>query len=158
MSSRRVLIIDSDAGSAAALQRLIASWHYDAVCESDETRALATAGETEPAVIVASSSGHSADDFSLLREIRAQQTETPIIWVTGAGSVEMALHVVQNEGAYHYFEKPVADDKLASCSIGQSNYPKPSGKMLSCAGNFRSGERSVNWLGSPNRCAKSIRL
>ena len=111
MPSRRVLIIDSDAGSAAALQRLIASWNYDAVCESDETRALATAGETEPAVIVASS-GPSADDFGLLREIRAQQTETPIIWVTGAGSVEMALHVVQNEGAYHYFEKPVADDKL----------------------------------------------
>ena len=112
MSFRRVLIIDSDSSGAEALKGLIAGWNYDVVSESDETRALAIVSKTEPAVIVASSSVHSADDFGLLREIRAQQPDTPIIWVTGAGSVEMALHVVQDEGAYHYFEKPVDADKL----------------------------------------------
>src|SRR5688500_4529801 len=106
MSLRRVLIIDSDTSAADALKSLIAGWNYEVLSESGETRALSTVGETEPAVIVASSSVQSADDFGLLREIRAQQPDTPIIWVTGAGSVEMALHVVQDEGAYHYFEKP----------------------------------------------------
>ena len=112
MSLRRVLIIDSDTSAADALKSLIAGWNYEVLSESGETRALSTVGETEPAVIVASSSVQSADDFGLLREIRAQQPDTPIIWVTGAGSVEMALHVVQDEGAYHYFEKPVDADKL----------------------------------------------
>ena len=74
MSLRRVLIIDSDANSAAALNTLIAEWDYEVVSEADEVRALAAASETEPAVIVASSAPKSNDDFRLLREIRSMRT------------------------------------------------------------------------------------
>lgn len=112
MSSRRVLIIDPDLNDGEALKALIEKWKYDVFLEADEARGVVAAGEAKPSVIIASSSLESADNFQLLREIRAQQADTPLIWLTGAGSVEMAIHVIQDEGAYHYFEKPVDADKL----------------------------------------------
>lgn len=91
---------------------MIAEWNYEATCESDQTEAAATIASADPTVIIASSAAKSGTDFSLLHEIRALQPDTPLIWLTDAGSVEMALHVVQDEGAFHYFEKPVDSDKL----------------------------------------------
>lgn len=112
MSSRRVLIIDTDLSSGEALKALIAGWDYEVLLERDEARALSAAEATEPSAIIASSPANSGDDFHLLREIRERQPDIPLIWLTDAGSVEMALHVIQDEGAYHYFEKPVDADKL----------------------------------------------
>ena len=65
-----------------------------------------------PSVIVAGSAASASDGFSLLREIRALYPETPVVLVTDQGSIEMALNAIQQEGAYHYFEKPVDGDKL----------------------------------------------
>ena len=110
--SSRVLIIDPDRTSTDALQATMAESNYDVVLEHDESRVVSALEETQPSVIIASSSAVSGDDFKLLREIRSQQPDIPLIWLTDAGSVEMALHVIQEEGAYHYFEKPVDSDKL----------------------------------------------
>ena len=112
MSFRRVLLIDSDANSAQELAALIAGWNYEVISQTDEAGALSAVEKIEPAAIIASSAARAADDFRLLRDLRALQPDTPIIWLTGTGSVEMALHVVQDVGAYHYFEKPVDADKL----------------------------------------------
>lgn len=112
MSSRRVLIIDPDSGSGEALKAIIANWKYDVLLEQEESQAVSASGEAHPSAIIASSSAGSGDNFQMLRDIRAQQPDTPLIWLTDAGSVEMALHVTQEEGAYHYFEKPVDADKL----------------------------------------------
>jgi DNA-binding NtrC family response regulator len=111
MSSRRVLIIDPDSGSGESLKAIIADWKYDVLLEQ-ELHAVSAPGDPLPAAIIASSSTGSGDNFQLLRDIRAQQPDIPLIWLTDAGSVEMALHVIQQEGAYHYFEKPVDADKL----------------------------------------------
>src|SRR5688572_18007613 len=112
MSSRRILIIDPDRSSGEALKTLIADWEYDVLLEHDASRGIAVVGESDPSVIVAGSSPSSGDGFHLLREIRALQPETPVVLLTGAGSIEMAVHAIQEEGAYHYFEKPVDAYKL----------------------------------------------
>lgn len=112
MSSRRILIIDPDRSSGETLKALIADWEYDVLLEHDAPRGIALAGESDPSVIVAGSSPSSGDGFHLLREIRALQPETPVVLLTGAGSIEMAVHAIQEEGAYHYFEKPVDAYKL----------------------------------------------
>ncbi len=111
MSSRHVLIIDSDRGSGEALSELVAGWNYDVLLATDSSAAVARLGEVTPAAIIVGSFA-SSDGFSLLREIRALQAETPVVLLTGDGSIEMALNAIQQEGAYHYFEKPVDADKL----------------------------------------------
>ncbi|MGH9967054.1 MAG: sigma-54-dependent transcriptional regulator [Pyrinomonadaceae bacterium] len=112
MSYRRVLIIDSDRTSAEALSELIAGWNYNVLLAKSTDEGLARLAEATPSVIIAGSSTSSAEGFSLLREIRAVQPQTPVILLTGDGSIETALNAIQEEGAYHYFEKPVEADKL----------------------------------------------
>jgi DNA-binding NtrC family response regulator len=52
------------------------------------------------------------DGFGLLREMRQLHPETAVILLTGQGTVEMALRAIQEEGAFHYFEKPIDFSKL----------------------------------------------
>src|SRR4030095_11008790 len=52
------------------------------------------------------------DDFGRLRELRQLHPETAVILLTGQGTVEMALRAIQEEGAFHYLEKPIDFAKL----------------------------------------------
>ena len=111
LSSRRILLVDPDPNSGEALSRLIDSWGYDTTLAengSDDTEFIL---KNDPAVVVLSESS-SSDNFDLLRLIKAHKSDVPVILLAGSGSVEMAMRAIQEEGAYHYFEKPVDFNKL----------------------------------------------
>jgi DNA-binding NtrC family response regulator len=91
---------------------MISSWDYEVEFEQEISAAVKCAAKIRPAVIVAANSATSADRFVFLKAIRALEFETPVVLLTDDGSVEMALRAVQEEGAYHYFEKPVDENKL----------------------------------------------
>ncbi|MEP6635258.1 MAG: sigma-54 dependent transcriptional regulator [Acidobacteriota bacterium] len=112
MSSRRVLIIDPDHSAGEALQAVLSGWDYDVLLAQDTSQGIVASGDSDQSVIIASSAGSGGDSFAILRELRAQQPETPVVLLAAAGSIEMALHAIQEEGAYHYFEKPVDAQKL----------------------------------------------
>ncbi len=112
MSSRRILVIDSDANSGQALRDLINSWGYDVKLEQNSSPALDSILKLEPAVIIDSSSLASGNGSHVLREIRNQQFSIPVILLAESGTIELAIHAIQEEGAHHYFEKPVDANKL----------------------------------------------
>ncbi len=112
MSAHRILVIDSDHVSGETLSELVSGWNYDVTLARDNSDGVARLGETTPSVIIVGSSLSSSDGFSLLREIRGLQPDTPVVLIAGDGSIEKALKAIQEEGAYHYFEKPVVADKL----------------------------------------------
>jgi DNA-binding NtrC family response regulator len=112
MSSRRILIIDQDPQSGAELRELVAGWNYEVVLAENNAQGLEHFGDTTPSVIVAGSAVSTSDGFRHLREIRALYPDTPVVLITNQGSIEMALDAIQQEGAYHYFDKPVEADKL----------------------------------------------
>jgi len=112
VSSCRVLIFESDRNSGEALTELITGWNHEVVLAKDREDGLAVLGDSLPAVVIAGSSASSEEGFDLLRQIRVLQPGTPVILLTGDGSIETALNAIQQEGAYHYFEKPVDADKL----------------------------------------------
>jgi DNA-binding NtrC family response regulator len=112
LSSRRILVVDPDPNSGAALQQLIQSWGYDAVLNSNGSPDVEFLLKHDPAVVIDSESPSSKDTFNVLRQIRSQQTEMPVILLAESGTVELAMRAIQEEGAYHYFEKPVDANKL----------------------------------------------
>src|SRR5688572_25371020 len=112
MPRRRILVIDRDPESGSALSSSISEWNYDVVLARDNVEALPHFEDTTPSVIVAGNAVSSSDGFKPLRDIRALFPESPVVLVTDHGSIEMALTAIQQEGAYHYFEKPVEGDKL----------------------------------------------
>jgi DNA-binding NtrC family response regulator len=111
MSSRRILIIDTDEQSTTRLRELVSGWGYSTACEPDTAAALRAAIELEPEVILDCISP-AAENFALLRELRSRQLNVPVIVITDGGSIEGAIQAIREEGAYHYFEKPVDANKL----------------------------------------------
>ncbi|MBC8029626.1 MAG: sigma-54-dependent Fis family transcriptional regulator [Pyrinomonadaceae bacterium] len=111
LSSRRILVVDSNADSGEALKQQIASWGYEVILEGSSP-SIDSILKTDPAVIIDSSTLISGDGFDVLRHVKTYQTGIPVILLAERGSIELAVRAIQDEGAYHYFEKPVDANKL----------------------------------------------
>ncbi|HJU53843.1 MAG TPA: sigma-54 dependent transcriptional regulator [Pyrinomonadaceae bacterium] len=112
MAKARVLIVDDEKAAGEGLRDLLAAEGYETVAEGDGVAGLRRVEEFLPSVVITDVLMPRMDGFGLLREIRSRYPETAVILLTGQGSVEMALRAIQEEGAYHYFEKPIDMKKL----------------------------------------------
>lgn len=112
MAKGRVLIVDDEPVVANTLREQIAAWGYETVAEADGVAGLRRAEEFLPSVVLTDVMMPRLDGFGLLRELRERHPGMAVILLTGQGSVEMALRAIQDEGAYHYFEKPIDMHKL----------------------------------------------
>src|SRR5919109_5336339 len=104
MTTSRVLIVEGNPGDAATLRDMISAWGYETFVEPNGAAWLDKAKQLRPSVVIAGGVVSHLGRFDLLRHIRAQHPETPVILLTDQGSIEMALQAVKEEGAYHYFE------------------------------------------------------
>ncbi len=112
MPRGRILVVDDDPLLLDTLREILLSGGYDALAESDGRAAIVRLAEARPDVVITDVKMPGLDGFALLRAVRARHPEMPVILLTGEGSVEMALRAVREEGAYHFFEKPVDNDRL----------------------------------------------
>src|SRR5712664_3166077 len=111
-SSRRILVVDQNKSTGQALQELLASWGYEALFEDNGAPSLESILKADPTVIIDSNSLAADENFTVLRDLRAQPHGVPVILLAGSGLLEMAKRAVKEEFAYHYFEQPVDADKL----------------------------------------------
>jgi DNA-binding NtrC family response regulator len=91
---------------------MIASWGYEVVRETNGAANLESIVKTDPVAIIDSRSLAQQEGFDVLRAMRSQQTDIPVIVLAESGTIELAIRAIQEEGAYHYFEKPVDASKL----------------------------------------------
>lgn len=112
MLKGRVLIVDDEPDIADTLRELVTAWGYETATAADALSALKFAREFLPSVVVTDILMPRMDGFAMMRELQEHHPEIPVILLTGQGSVETALRAIQEEGAYHYFEKPVDMQKL----------------------------------------------
>ena len=112
MSDGRILVVDDDPLLLDTLREILRAGGYEALAERDSLSALTRLAEYRPDVVITDVKMPGLDGFALLREVRERQPAVPVILLTGEGSAEMALRAVREEGAYHFFEKPVDNDRL----------------------------------------------
>jgi DNA-binding NtrC family response regulator len=110
--SRSVLIFERDRNSGASLRELLSTWGYQAIIAEDIPAALKAINEVRPALVVDTGSAVSGEDFALLREIRLLDVDLPVVLVTDQGAANSTVENIQQEGVYHYFEKPLDPKKL----------------------------------------------
>jgi DNA-binding NtrC family response regulator len=108
----RVLIIDSDREYSHILRDELKVLGYEVLAEPNNSSGVKVAETFLPSVIITDTITRGRDSFAALREIRASHPHTPVI-IAGQGSIETALRAIQEEGAYHYFDKPVDIEKLS---------------------------------------------
>ncbi|HEU4595162.1 MAG TPA: sigma-54 dependent transcriptional regulator [Pyrinomonadaceae bacterium] len=112
MSKRRVLIVDDEPAIVDSLSELLQGWGYETSVAADGLAGLAALEEFRPSVIITDVYMPQLDGFGLLREARELHSGIAVILLTGAGTIEMAVRAIQEEGAFHYFEKPIDFAKL----------------------------------------------
>jgi DNA-binding NtrC family response regulator len=107
MAKGRVLVVDDEPLIAENLREVLARHGFVAAAVGSGEAALASLPEFRPSVVVTDVRMPGIDGFELLRELREREPSVVVILLTGQGSVEMALRAVREEGAFHFFEKPV---------------------------------------------------
>ncbi|HEX3557860.1 MAG TPA: sigma-54 dependent transcriptional regulator [Pyrinomonadaceae bacterium] len=112
MPKGRILIVDDEPVIAESLDEMLRGWGYETAIAVDGAEGLAAVEEFHPSVVISDVYMPRLDGFGLLREVRELHPDTAVILLTGQGSVEMAMRAIQEEGAFHYFEKPIDFSKL----------------------------------------------
>jgi len=108
----RVLIIDSDREHANFVREHLSEYGYEAAAEFSDLAGLEAMETFQPAVIITDALIPGPHQFALLRELRERSPLMPVILIADNTSAETAIQALQEEGAYHYFEKPVNFDRL----------------------------------------------
>jgi DNA-binding NtrC family response regulator len=107
----RVLIVDDEADSRDALAELTQRWGYDVQTASDGTEALRRAIEWHPDVILTDLVMPNMDGLWLLRALRAELPDCPVVLLTGRGTIQTAVQAIR-EGAFDFIEKPLEVPRL----------------------------------------------
>jgi len=107
----RLLIVDDEPDGRDALAELAQRWGYDVQTASDGTEALRRAIEWHPDVLLTDLVMPSMDGLWLLRALRAELPDVPVVLLTGRGTVQTAVQAIK-EGAYDFVEKPLEVSRL----------------------------------------------
>ena len=114
----KILIVDDEVGIRDLLVAVLKD-HYD-VAEADSGAALQKSfAESQPDVIVLDVNLQDANGLVLLPLIKKRWTDTEVIVLTGAGTMEMAVEAGRL-GAYNFLSKPFQIEKLLAdvkCAI-----------------------------------------
>jgi DNA-binding NtrC family response regulator len=107
----RVLIVDDEADSREALAELTERWGYDVQAASDGSEALRRAIEWHPDLILTDLVMPNMDGLWLLRALRAELPDCPVVLLTGRGTIQTAVQAIR-EGAFDFIEKPLEVQRL----------------------------------------------
>jgi DNA-binding NtrC family response regulator len=110
-ASTKILIVEDDRDNGLALRSLIASWGYDVALAPGGDAAIARGGDEPFDVVLTDIRMEGTDGLAVLKAFRQMQPETPVIVMTGFGSVGTAVAAMKS-GAFNYISKPFKADEI----------------------------------------------
>ncbi len=134
MKLKRLLLIEDDSTLKTALFRALTRFGYSVTTASSKTEALTwLSSQTAWDAILLDLQLPDGNGLELLSDIKRKSATTPVIVLTGHGSVENAVLATQ-KGAFNFLVKPISLDDvvsslnsaLATDSIAVRTAPEPS--------------------------------
>ena len=111
MAKARILIVDDEESTRELFAELLQRWGYEVDQTADGHAALKIAAETRPDVIISDLVMPKLDGLALVRALREEQPDTPVVIITGKGSIDAAVEAVR-EGVFDFVEKPLDPARL----------------------------------------------
>jgi DNA-binding NtrC family response regulator len=111
MSKARILIVDDEESTRELFAELLQRWGYDVDQTGDGHGALKIAAEMHPDVIISDLVMPKLDGLALVRALREEQPDTPVVIITGKGTIDAAVEAVR-EGVFDFVEKPLDPARL----------------------------------------------
>jgi DNA-binding NtrC family response regulator len=110
----RILVVDDDPRERLSLSTMITGFGYAVETAEDGEEALQKLGSTSVDAIVTDLMMPRMDGFALLRQILERGDLTPAVVLTGFGSIDKAISIVHDLGAFWFLEKPAQAAALAT--------------------------------------------
>ena len=107
----RILVVDDEVDMRMALGNVLSRIGHQVFEAGDGTTALEFLGREGVDIVLLDIRMPGMDGVQILRKLRERDQTTPVIMVTGYGSVESAVEVMQL-GASHYLSKPFSNRDL----------------------------------------------
>ncbi len=108
----RVLVVDDEANQRTALASMISGWGYETQAAGDGQDALEQIQTFKPSVVVTDLMMPRMDGPELLKRLGEMEGAPPAIMLTAFGSIETAIEMVHDLGAYWFLEKPLQPGAL----------------------------------------------
>jgi DNA-binding NtrC family response regulator len=101
----RVLIVDDDAASRELLETRLDALNCDVAMAADGREALSAIRREPPSVVLLDLQMPGMDGMEVLRALRQDRIDVPVIVITAHGSIESAVAAMK-QGAYDFILKP----------------------------------------------------
>src|SRR2546425_10430943 len=98
MSKARILIVDDEESTRELFAELLQRWGYEVDRTADGHAALKIAAEMHPDVIISDLVMPKLDGLALVRALREEQPDTPVVIITGKGTIDAAVEAVRERG------------------------------------------------------------
>lgn len=110
-STMTVLLVEDDPLVLLGAEQALSLAGMTVLTATNAEAALQCLATTQPDAVVSDIRLPGADGFELLRQVRALDSEVPVILMTGHGDIRMAVDAM-HIGAYDFLEKPFSSDRL----------------------------------------------
>ena len=108
-----ILIVDDEQGQRTVLRRILKREGYDVETANGSSDALEKIGKRMFDVVVSDMRMTSPmEGRDLLREIKGQDPDLPVLIMTAFAEINDAVDLVAREGAFYYLEKPLDIEAL----------------------------------------------
>ena len=114
MGNARILAVDDERAALEALSEMLTLWGHKVETAADGTDALKKAAEFRPDVVLSDLAMPETDGLWLLRALKEDQPDCPVVFLTGRGTIDLAVAAIR-EGAYDFIEKPLDPARLKIC-------------------------------------------
>ncbi|MFH1355396.1 MAG: sigma-54 dependent transcriptional regulator [Candidatus Omnitrophota bacterium] len=106
-----ILVVDDEPLVRRSLSELLTLAGYAVSSANDGREALDLLKTYEADVVISDIKMPKMDGLKFIKEMKTSYPDTPVILMTGYGSVESAVQAMK-EGAYDYITKPVVDSEI----------------------------------------------
>ena len=113
MSTARILVVDDEQATREVFAELLQHWGYEVDQTADGHEALKLAAERHPDVIVSDLVMPKLDGLALVRALREEQPDTPVVIITGRGTIDAAVEAIR-EGVFDFVMKMTTKELLGA--------------------------------------------
>jgi two-component system response regulator FixJ len=133
-SGRTIHVVDDDEAMRHSLVALLEDAGHEARSYASAEDLLAC-GAPDPGCVVSDIRMPGMDGLTLLKKLRAERSELPLILITGHGDIPLAVAAMK-AGAVDFLEKPFEAEALLSAieaSLRRPAHPSPPGEASAVA-------------------------
>lgn len=114
----KILIADDDSLVRMAIQKILTLFDHEVVAVESGRQVLEQISDDFD-VIVLDINMPDMDGFETLERLNQQRVDIPVLFLTGAGSMDYAVKAI-HLGAYDFLTKPIADIELFHVKVKQA--------------------------------------